>query len=83
MARFFSQWPGFFRNGVLLKHKKPRTNHRTGFLGINAWQCPTFAWDDPILSSALSSFTSEFEMDSGGSTRYCRQARRFVLWRCA
>ena len=30
-------------------------------------QCPTFTWGDPTLSSALSVFTTEFEMDSGGS----------------
>ncbi len=33
---------------------------------LNAWQCPTFAWE-PTLSSALNSFTSEFGMGSGGS----------------
>ena len=36
-------------------------------VGINAWQCPTFTWGDPTLSSAQSVFTSEFEMESGGS----------------
>ena len=34
---------------------------------INAWQCPTFTWGDPTLSSALSVFTTEFGMESGGS----------------
>ena len=38
-----------------------------GILGIKSWQCPTFAWGDPKLSSALNVFTSEFEMGSGGS----------------
>ncbi len=38
-----------------------------GFSCFNAWQCPTFTWGDPTLSSALSVLTSEFEMDSGGS----------------
>ena len=32
-----------------------------------AWQCPTFTWGGPTLSSALSVFTSEFGMGSGGS----------------
>ena len=34
---------------------------------LYAWQCPTFTRGNPALSSALSVFTSEFEMDSGGS----------------
>ncbi len=34
---------------------------------IKAWQCPTFTWGGPTLSSALSSFTSEFGMGSGGT----------------
>lgn len=32
-----------------------------------AWRCPTLAWGDPKLPLALSDFTSEFEMGSGGS----------------
>src|SRR5579863_7091835 len=32
-----------------------------------AWRCPTFACGDRKLASALSSFTSEFGMGSGGS----------------
>ena len=34
---------------------------------IKAWRCPTLTWGDPTLPSAQSSFTSEFEMGSGGS----------------
>ena len=34
---------------------------------IKAWRCPTLTWGDPTLPLALSSFTSEFEMGSGGS----------------
>src|SRR5262249_974539 len=34
---------------------------------FSSWQCPTFTWHSATLSSALSSFTSEFEMVSGGS----------------
>ena len=47
-----------------------KTNPRylcTGGSYIYAWQCPTFTRGNPALSSALSVFTSEFEMDSGGS----------------
>ena len=46
--------------------KKTRT-FLFGFFGIKAWRCPTLTWGDPTLPSALSSFTSEFEMGSGGS----------------
>ncbi len=45
--------------------KSPAT--RAGFFNINAWQCPTFTWGDPTLSSAQSVFTSEFGMGSGGT----------------
>ena len=34
---------------------------------FSAWQFPTFAWQTATLSSALSGFTSEFGMGSGGS----------------
>ena len=34
---------------------------------LKAWWCPTLTWGDPTLPSALSVFTSEFEMESGGS----------------
>ncbi len=33
----------------------------------NCWPHPTLTWGDPTLPSALSGFTSEFEMESGGS----------------
>ena len=46
--------------------KNPDGFRHRGF-GIKAWQCPTFAWGDPTLSSALSVFTSEFGKGSGGS----------------
>jgi hypothetical protein len=36
-------------------------------LVLRAWQFPTFAWQTATLSSALSGFTSEFGMGSGGS----------------
>ena len=38
-----------------------------GFLGVQAWRCPTLTWGSPTLPSALSGFTSEFGMGSGGS----------------
>ena len=47
--------------------KKPRIKLMIQGFGIKTWQCPTFTWGDPTLSSALSSFTSEFEMGSGGT----------------
>jgi hypothetical protein len=34
---------------------------------LSAWQFPTFTWQTATLSSALSGFTSEFGMGSGGS----------------
>ena len=48
--------------------KEPCTTRgNTGLFYNKAWQCPTFTWGDPTLSSALSVLTSEFGMDSGGS----------------
>ena len=38
-----------------------------GFYSREAWRCPTLTWGDPTLPSALSVFTSEFGMESGGS----------------
>ena len=35
---------------------------------FDAWQFPTLAWGDPTLPSALRRFTSEFGMESGGTT---------------
>ncbi len=34
---------------------------------FKAWRCPTLTWGSPTLPSALFRFTSEFEMESGGS----------------
>ena len=34
---------------------------------FKAWRCPTLTWGGPTLPSALSCFTSEFGMGSGGS----------------
>ena len=46
--------------------KSPVVVRPQGF-DIGAWQCPTLTWGGPTLPSALSIFTSEFEMGSGGS----------------
>jgi hypothetical protein len=46
--------------------KKPRSEWVRA-LGLRAWQFPTFAWQSATLSLALSGFTSEFGMGSGGS----------------
>ena len=50
----------------MLKIKKPLSK-RQGLVYFEASRCPTLTWGDPTLPSALSSFTSEFEMGSGGS----------------
>lgn len=42
-------------------------SHEAFYL-FDAWQCPTLAWGDPTLPSALRRFTSEFGMGSGGTT---------------
>ena len=51
------------------RHGKQK-GHPFGWpLGLfDAWQCPTLAWGDPTLPSALRRFTSEFGMGSGGTT---------------
>ena len=49
-------------------HKKSPEEHKlSGALHLKSWQRPTFTWGSPTLSLALSSFTSEFGMGSGGS----------------
>jgi hypothetical protein len=50
-----------------VKQKTPRF-HAGFFVLFDAWQCPTLAWGDPTLPSALRRFTSEFGMGSGGTT---------------
>ena len=64
----------FFR---LSGKKKPKTLV-LGF-NIRAWQFPTFAWQTATLSSALSGFTSEFGMGSGGS-RSLWSPSKLVCW---
>ena len=58
---------GLSRTKVGCKSKAPAPFWGAGAFDVGAWQCPTFAWGSPTLSSALSSFTSEFGMGSGGS----------------
>jgi hypothetical protein len=48
------------------EEKSPAALGVAGLGGIRAWQCPTFA-PESALSSALSGFTSEVGMGSGGS----------------
>ena len=50
---------------VFLGKKNPNISVRV--FRFKASRCPTLTWGDPKLPSALSSFTSEFEMGSGGS----------------
>ena len=50
-----------------VRKKPPPAGADEGFYYIYAWQCPTLTWGDPTLPSALSVFTSECEMGSGGS----------------
>ena len=52
---------------LLFIKKKAPVAKRQGPFYFKAWRCPTLTWGDPTLPSALSSFTSEFEMGSGGS----------------
>ena len=47
--------------------KNPDRVSDRGF-GIRAWRWPTLTWGSPTLPSAMLRFTSEFGMDSGGST---------------
>ena len=47
-------------------HKKAPLQSNEALV-FDAWQCPTLAWGDPKLPSAIRHFTSEFEMGSGGT----------------
>ena len=46
---------------------------------IGAWRCPTLAWGDPTLPSAMTRFTAEFGMGSGGSTSLWSPGKRVCL----
>ena len=52
--------------GLPIRKKSPAPFRVRGFR-FKAWRCPTLTWGDPTLPSALSGFTSEFEMGSGGT----------------
>jgi hypothetical protein len=56
--------------------KKPR-GYTTGFLHLNL-AMTYFRMVEPTLSSALSGFTSEFEMDSGGSRTLLSPGNSFI-----
>ena len=53
---------------VLLKRKKADLHGRPFSFQLGAWRCSTLTWGDPTLPSTLTCFTSEFGMDSGGTT---------------
>jgi hypothetical protein len=38
------------------------------FLELGVWRCATLTWGNPTLPSPLTCFTSEFGMESGGTT---------------
>ena len=50
-----------------LPQKKPHPVRGAASSKNKSWRCPTLTWGDPTLPSALYVFTSEFEMESGGS----------------
>ena len=56
-----------FGRSLKFKYKKTPMHLHRGYL-FEVWRCPTLAWGDPTLPSALVCFTSEFGMDSGGAT---------------
>ncbi len=77
--------------------RRPHINNRWGFpmpnknpdrfrsrgCKIKSWRCPTFTWGNPTLSSALSVFTSEFEMGSGGSRTLLPPGKLILkTWEC-
>ncbi len=58
--------------------KNPGSGSSLG-LGLSAWRFPTFARQPVALSSALSGFTSEFGMGSGGSRSLWSPSKRVRL----
>ncbi len=66
-VRLLCKLPMQKKDILIIKTKKYPAARVGYFLVIKTWQCPTFAWGNPKLSSALNVFTSEFEMDLGGS----------------
>ena len=54
-------------NTLQMEETKKAATFRQRLFINKSWWCPTLTWGDPTLPSALSVFTSEFEMESGGS----------------
>ena len=60
-----SRWNGI----ILVVQKRKKPPHLSGLFSLlGAWRCSTLTWGDPTLPSTLTCFTSEFGMDSGGTT---------------
>ncbi len=55
---------------IMLSYFHHKKNPNKGMLGLklNSWQWPTFTRGDPVLSSAMHRFTTEFGMVSGGTS---------------
>ncbi len=70
---------GSVRSGFSSGKKNPGAAWPSRGLVFGAWQFPTFAWQTATLSSALSGFTSEFGMGSGGS-RSLWSPSKLVWW---
>jgi hypothetical protein len=68
---------GAENNRLSMSKKKPLP-FGNGLFEIKAWRCPTLTWGDPTLPSALSVFTSEFEMESGGSHSLLPPGKLFI-----
>ena len=73
-AKLTLPWPYSAQQMVIGKpslksetRKSPDSVSYRGFW-IRAWRWPTLTWGNPTLPSAILRFTSEFGMDSGGST---------------
>ena len=70
---------------LFLHPKKYPSHFWSGYFGVKSWQCPTLTWGDPTLPSALTRFTSEFGMGSGGATSLLppgKAVRLFVTIQC-
>lgn len=61
--------------------KKPKDVESLGLVS-SAWQFPTFTWQTATLSSALSGFTSEFGMGSGGSRSLMPSGKKGIQMSC-
>ena len=69
MVRSFRPGRSVAASVLFFRTQQKALNVSSGlFTLFDAWQCPTLAWGDPTLPSALRRFTSEFGMGSGGTT---------------